>query len=108
MLSAGDVGPEAVGDQDRLRPPSQEGDLLRNLQPGLQSTSVLTPPQPRPVRCRWPSFGRHWRSTKMTLGQGEGSSHTGSLLKISLSDTDNLCLLMKTLAPRLETPGLDG
>lgn len=43
MLSPGDVGPEAVGDQDRVSPPSQEGDLLRNLQPGLQST-----PRPDP------------------------------------------------------------
>lgn len=43
MLSAGDMGPEAVGDQDRVSPPSQEGDLLRNLQPGLQSTSRADP-----------------------------------------------------------------
>lgn len=42
-LSAGDVGPEVVGDQDRVSPPSQEGDLLLELQLGLQSTSCPDP-----------------------------------------------------------------
>lgn len=51
MLSAGDVGPEA-GDQDRVSPPSQEGDLLLELQLGLQSTSCPDPAAAQPVRCR--------------------------------------------------------
>ena len=83
MLSAGDVGPEAVGDQDRVSP-SQEGDLLRNLQPGLQSTSRPDPAAAQarqvPLALVRAALTKH----KDDAGAGEGSSHTGSLLKISL------------------------